>query len=207
MSDKNIVIAGYSGHAYVVIETAELLGKNVKFYSDKSEANKNPFSIKYIGFEAAENFNFNDKNFQFVLGIGDNNIRQKTANLLVAKKQKILTLIHPEANISKYAKIGEGTLITRGVNLNPFVEIGNYAILNTGCSVDHECIIGEAVHIAPGAVLAGNVKVGDRSFVGANTVIKQGITIGENVIIGAGTVVLNDVPNNSKVVGNPGRII
>jgi acetyltransferase-like isoleucine patch superfamily enzyme len=37
--------------------------------------------------------------------------------------------------------------------------------------------------------------------------IKQGITIGDDVIIGAGAVIINDIPSNSTVVGNPGRII
>ena len=29
----------------------------------------------------------------------------------------------------------------------------------------------------------------------------------QNAIIGAGSVVINDIPNNTTVVGNPGRII
>ena len=33
------------------------------------------------------------------------------------------------------------------------------------------------------------------------------VTIGDNVKIGAGSVVLKDVPNNSTVVGVPGRVI
>ena len=33
------------------------------------------------------------------------------------------------------------------------------------------------------------------------------MTIGKNSVIGAGTVVTKDVPANSVVVGNPGRVI
>ena len=33
------------------------------------------------------------------------------------------------------------------------------------------------------------------------------VTIGNNVVIGAGTVVTKSIPDNSVVVGNPGRII
>jgi len=207
VSSKDIVIAGYSGHAYVVIEAAELLGKNVIAYTDKEEASENPFSLSYLGCETDDGFDFESKKHQFVLGFGDNNLRFKIANMLVKNNQDIITLVHPEANVSSHISIGEGVLIARGACINPFVEIGNYCILNTNCSIDHECKIGEAVHIAPGAVLAGGVKVGDRSFIGANSVIKQGVTIGKDVIIGAGTVVLKDIPNDSKVVGNPGRIL
>jgi acetyltransferase EpsM len=55
--------------------------------------------------------------------------------------------------------------------------------------------------------LAGNVKVGERTFIGSNSVIKQGIHIGKDVIIGAGAVVLNNIPDGTKVVGNPNRFI
>jgi acetyltransferase EpsM len=55
--------------------------------------------------------------------------------------------------------------------------------------------------------LAGNVTIGERSFIGANAVLKQGIVIGKDVVVGAGAVVLHDIPDNMKIVGNPGRFI
>ena len=73
--------------------------------------------------------------------------------------------------------------------------------------IEHECIIGDFSHIAPGAVLCGSVSIGKGSFIGANSVIKQGIKIGNNVTIGAGSVVINDILDNTKVVGNPSKII
>ena len=39
------------------------------------------------------------------------------------------------------------------------------------------------------------------------SVIKQGVEIGDDVIIGAGSVIINSVSSNTKIVGNPGRII
>lgn len=53
----------------------------------------------------------------------------------------------------------------------------------------------------------GRVAIGNNVFVGADAVILPNVKIGDNVIIGAGAVVTKDVPNNSVVVGNPGRII
>ena len=207
MSDKKVIVVGYSGHAYTVIETAESQGLIVKYYTEKSELTKNPFSLHYLGNESNSNFDFSRTTSLFILGIGDNKIREKVATLILSKNGVLQSLISPEANVSKYSVIGKGVLIVRGANINAFAEIGDYSILNTGCSIDHACSIGKSVHIAPGAVLAGGVKVGDRSFIGANSVIKQGVTIGKDVIIGAGTVVLKDIPNDSKVVGNPGRIL
>jgi UDP-2-acetamido-3-amino-2,3-dideoxy-glucuronate N-acetyltransferase len=43
--------------------------------------------------------------------------------------------------------------------------------------------------------------------IGSNATILCGVTIGENALVGAGAVVTKDVPANSVVAGNPGKII
>lgn len=49
--------------------------------------------------------------------------------------------------------------------------------------------------------------IGNNVFLGANSVILPGITIGDNVIVGSGCVVTKDIPSDSVVAGNPGKII
>jgi sugar O-acyltransferase (sialic acid O-acetyltransferase NeuD family) len=205
--DKKSIIIGYSGHALVVAETAIDNEINLIGYAEKNPVSNNPFQLDYLGFENEENFIGWKKEASFVLGIGDNNIRQKVAHLIESKGKSIETVIHNSASISKAVTIGFGTFVNRNVAINAFAKIGKHVILNTACIIEHECIIADAVHIAPGAVLAGNVTVGERTFIGANVVIKQGITIGKDVIIGAGSVIINDIPDGKKVVGNPSRII
>jgi len=205
--DNKTVIIGYSGHAYVVAESYIGNGGNISFYADIKEAPSNPFDLAYLGFESAPDFKGWDLSLKYILGIGDNNLREKVAKLILSKSNILENVIDPHAVISKSANIGNGIFASKGVLVNAFSTIGNFTILNTGCIIEHECEIGTAAHIAPGAVLAGNVKVGDRTFIGANAVIKQGVVIGDDVIIGAGSVVLHNVENNSKLVGNPGRLL
>ena len=205
MSDKEIILVGYSGHAYVVAETAIENGLNIIGYSDKTRADNNPYKLNYLGFENNEGFVGWEKEVAFILGIGDNKIRQNVAELIQSKGKKLTTVIHKAACISNNVILGNGCFVNKNVSVNAFTVIGANVILNTGCIVEHECVINEAAHIAPGAVLAGNVNVGERSFIGANAVIKQGVIIGKDVIIGAGSVVLKNVPDGSKIVGNPGR--
>ena len=207
MLDNKTVIIGYSGHAYVVAESYISNGETIKFYADLKEATNNPFNLAYLGFESDPYFKGWDMSLKYILGIGDNNLREKVAKLILSKSNIINNVIDPHTIISKSANIGNGVYVSKGVLLNAFSNIGNFTILNTGCIIEHECEIGIATHIAPGAVLAGNVKVGNRTFIGANAVIKQGVEIGDDVIIGAGSVILNNVSSNSKIVGNPGRII
>ena len=207
MLDKKCILIGYSGHGYVVADTALDAGFELKLYAELKEQQLNPFKLSYSGFEGADDFLGWTNEYEFALGIGDNNLREKVVNLIVSKNQKCINVIHPTAVISSKASMGFGNYIGKNTSINAFAKIGNGCILNTGCIVEHECTIGDFVHIAPGAVLAGNVTIGNRSFIGANAVVKPGITIGDDVIIGAGAVVLNDVDANKKRVGNPSREI
>lgn len=205
MFDKKSAIIGYSGHAYVVLESYLASGNSIAYYTALTKTVENPFNLEYLGFESDENFKGWEKKLSYILGIGDNLIREKSGNLILSKFQSIENVIDPNSIISKSTKIGIGVFISKGVLVNAFSKIGNFAILNTGCIIEHECEIDSAAHIAPGAVLAGNVRVGKRSFIGANSVVKQGVEIGDDVLIGAGSVILKDVKSNSKIVGNPGK--
>ena len=205
MLNKEVVLVGYSGHGYVVADIAVASHMNLRYYTDKSKISKDPFDLSYLGFEGNSDYKFWDKDYSYILGIGDNLIRRKTANLLISKEVTLLNVIHHSASISTKVQVGIGNFISRNVSVNALATVGDFCILNTGCIIEHECMIENGVHIAPGAVLAGNVEIGENTFVGANTVIKQGVKIGRNVIIGAGSVILKDIADNKKIVGNPGK--
>jgi sugar O-acyltransferase (sialic acid O-acetyltransferase NeuD family) len=204
---QNNIIVGYSGHAYVVLESLLAMGEQIRFYSDKIEKNINPFDLEYLGNETDINFSGWNMEMSFILGIGNNLIREKIGMLISEKNKNLLNVVHPMSLISNKVEFGKGIFISKGAMINPLSKINDFVILNTGCIIEHECEIDQAAHVAPGAVLAGNVKVGKRSFVGANSVIKEGVIIGDDVIIGAGSVIIHNVPDGSKIVGNPGKNI
>ena len=205
MSDKKIILVGYSGHGFVVADAAIESGMALRFYTETKAVVHNPFDLDYLGFESDVSFKIWNEDYDYILGIGNNVIREKVAHLILSKNKRIQNVIHPSASIAQKITLGQGNFIARNVAVNPLAVIGDFCILNTGCIVEHECTIGNAVHIGPGAVLAGNVCVGEHTFIGANAVVKQGVTIGKGVIVGAGSVVLKDVAEGKIVVGNPAK--
>ncbi len=207
MLDKEKVIIGYSGHGFVVSDSAIKNGLNLTFYADIKQSKMNPLNLNYLGFEGDEKFVGWEKDYEYILGIGDNNLRKKIGDLIVSKGKKIINVIDNSANVSKIARIGNGVFISKNVCVNILSEISDYVILNTGCIIEHECKIGKASHIAPGAVLAGNVNIGENTFIGANSIIKQGVVIGNNVVVGAGAVVLRDIDDHGILAGNPAKEI
>ena len=201
--DKQIALVGYSGHGYVVADAAISLGMNLSYYVDKEKNKNDPFNLNYLGFEKDIDFFSKITNVDFILGIGNNKIREEAFRLLLNYKLDVINVIHSTSLISQKVSLGQGNFLSKNVIINPLTKIKDACIINTGAIIEHECNIENAVHIAPGAVLAGNVTVGHRSFVGANSVVKEGVKIGDNVIIGAGSVVVKDIPNNAIVFGNP----
>lgn len=196
----DIIIIGYSGHSYVILDSIYSSGGTVKGYCDREEKKDNPFDLNYLG---NENLDLISGSNWFVC-IGDNTIREKV-HLQFSHDTPPTSVIHSSAVVGSHCTIGAGVFISANATVNALAKIGDGVIVNTGVVVEHECQVGDFVHIAPGAVLTGNVSVGKNTFIGANSIIKQGVQIGKNVIIGAGAVVLSDVTDNSVVVGNPGK--
>jgi|TARA_R100000501_G_C2622780_1_gene115964 sugar O-acyltransferase (sialic acid O-acetyltransferase NeuD family) len=205
--DKKLILVGYSGHGLVVADVALENGLNLVGYIDIEEKKSNPFNLKFLGSEKNLGIKFFKEPYQFILGIGDINLRKKIADYINSEGGEFSNIVDSSASISKTVTLRKGSFISKNVAINAFASIGENCILNTGSIVEHECLLGNNVHISPGAVLAGNVRVGDDSFIGANAVIKQGVTIGNNVVVGAGSVVIKDIKDNMKIVGNPGREI
>jgi sugar O-acyltransferase (sialic acid O-acetyltransferase NeuD family) len=202
---KEVILIGYSGHAYVVAEVLELNHATVTGYLENEEKVNNPFNYRYLGSEKNEMLLqglFHNKSL-FVVALGDNVIRERIYNTLIKKRYNSMNAIHPKAIVSNRNDLQDGIFIGAGAILNPFCKIKNGVIINSGAIVEHECIVGDFTHIAPGATLAGNVQIGKRSFIGANAIVKQGIIIGDDVVVGAGAVVLHNVADSTIVVGNP----
>ncbi|MHA1997453.1 MAG: serine O-acetyltransferase [Promethearchaeota archaeon] len=104
-----------------------------------------------------------------------------------------------------------------GIEIHPGAKIGKNFFIDHGCGV----VIGETSEIGDDVLLYQGVTLGGTSdkrekrhptlknniVVGAGAKLIGPITIGNHVKIGANSVVINDVPDNSVVVGIPGRII
>lgn len=104
-----------------------------------------------------------------------------------------------------------------GVEIHPAAKIARGFFIDHGMGVviGETAEIGENVLLYQGVTLGGTGKekgkrhptLGNNVVVGAGTKILGAITIGDNVKIGANSVVLHSVPDNSIVVGVPGRVI
>ncbi len=101
--------------------------------------------------------------------------------------------IHPGAIIGHEFFIDHG----QGVVIGETAEIGNNVIIYQGVTLGGTNLENKKRHPT----------LGNNIIVGAGAKILGPVKIGNNVKIGANSVIIKDIPDNSVVVGVPGRII
>ncbi len=148
---------------------------------------------------------FDKKDCDYIVALGDNNIRHQLHNELKNKGFNLVNVIHPVAEISEYAELGVGNVVMANAVINVDAKIGDACIINTAATIDHDCIIGDGVHISPGAHLAGQVEVGEYSWIGIGATVNQLVVIGKNVTLGAGSVAIGNIPEGKTAVGIPAK--
>lgn len=109
------------------------------------------------------------------------------------------------------------TRIITGIEIHPAAQIGHRFFIDhgEGVVIGETSIIGDDVLIYQQVTLGGTGKehgkrhptLGNNVIVGAGAKILGNITLGNNVRVGAGSVVIDNVPDNSTVVGIPGKIV
>lgn len=95
-------------------------------------------------------------------------------------------------------RLGKGFRISHwgAIVMNPAVVLGN------NCNIAQNVLIGNSLGHKKGVP-----KVGNNVCINANAVIVGGVYIVDNVLIAPGAFINFDVPPNSIVIGNPGKII
>jgi len=205
---EETVIVGAGGHGRVCLDICLLADIPVRGFLDNSrETGEKIHGVPVLGGDEL----ISDSDFrnaaQFIIGIGDRQIRPRVIAELDLHQATLTTLVHPSAVISPRCDIEDGTLVNAGAVINIDTRIGRHCVINTNCSIDHDCVIGENVHICPGATLAGGIICADDSFIGSGAAILPNCQIGHNATVGGGTIVISDIPENSTFVGAAGRTV
>lgn len=104
-----------------------------------------------------------------------------------------------------------------GVEIHPAAQIGRRLVIDhgTGIVVGATTVIGDDCLLYQGVTLGGtgvmqgkrHPTLGSNVMVGSGAKVLGSIFIGDNSRVASNAVVLKDVPENSTVVGVPGRVV
>jgi len=199
---ENIILIGGSGHAKVVIDCIRAAGDTpVGILDDGIAPGTKVLDVPVLG--ATDRWQEFTQH-KFIIAIGSNAVR---ARLAATMQVRWHTAIHPQAVVSDYATLGQGTVVMPGAVVNAGATVGNHCIVNSRAVVEHDCHLDDFVHISPCAALGGTVTVGSGSWIGIGAAVRNNTAVCSGCVIGAGAAVVKDITQPGIYVGVPAKKI
>lgn len=203
---RPLILIGGGGHCKSVIEVAESAGYEIKGILDMpDEVGKEVLpGHKVIGTDDEIPQYVEECNFVITVGFIKNPaLRIKLYNKVKAAGGRLATIKASTAHVSKYAELGEGTVIMHHAFVNAGAKIGDNCIINTFVNIEHDAEVGNQCHISTGTMVNGECKIGENCFIGSQSVCANCIEIASDIIVGAGSVVRKSIRMKGIYAGNP----
>jgi len=191
---KEIILIGGGGHCKSVIDVIEQESQfKIVGIVDKPELlDSTVFGYSIIGNDS-DLPNIANKYKYALITVGQIKSplsRIKLFDLAIKAGFILPSVISPKAYVSRYSKIGKGTIVMHNAIVNAGVSIGDNCIINSKALIEHNCLISKHCHISTNATINGGVSIESGCFIGSGAITKELITIKENSFIKAGSIVV-----------------
>ncbi len=209
---KTIYVLGIGHNSMDCIELAIECGYEVVglYHYDSLRTNEVVHGFTILGsFDDLFNSDLVEGN-NFLLSMGNNQIRATLFQRIIGLGGFVPTIIHPHATVSKFAKVSQlGVLVYPYAYIKADSEVGDNTIVLSHVSIAHTTKIGCHCLISVGAIVGAYVSVED--FVvfgmGALSISKKVGIIGHHALIGVRSLITHDVPPYAIMAGSPARQI
>ncbi len=202
---QNLILVGGGGHCKSVIDVAESAGYNILGILDMpEEVGKTVLGYKVVGTDDDIPQYVGKAEFVITVGFIKNpTIRIRIFDRIKSAGGRLATIVASTARVSKYAEVGEGTVVMHHAFVNAGARIGRNCIINTFSNIEHDVHVGDQCHISTGTMVNGDCKIGERVFLGSQSVLANGISVGDDIIVGAGALVRKSITTKGIYSGNP----
>lgn len=201
MKQQILLVGAY----HEVIEVCEDAGFEIVGIIDNKETGEY-YGVSIIGTDAdAAQLKEQYPNLPVVIAPFMPKVRKKLYEMYASLGYSFATVVSPKATVSRFATIGEGTVVLPFVNVAANTRIGRFVKLNTMCNIMHDNVIGDFVTVSPNALTLGYVTIENEAFLGGNCTVLPYKKVGAGATIGAAAVVTKDVVAGQVVKGNPAK--
>lgn len=202
---RPLILVGGGGHCKSVIDVAESAGYNILGILDRAI----PVGSTVLGYKVLGNDDlvepYLDK-AEFIVTVGQiksPSIRIRLNKMVKDAGGKLATIIASSAHVSRYATIGEGTVVMHHAVVNAGAQIGEGCIVNSFANIEHDVKLGNYCHVSTGAMVNGEAEIGEGTFIGSQSVVNQCVQICDRAVIASGSVVYKDITKSGTYAGNP----
>lgn len=141
-----------------------------------------------------------------VIAIGNASVRAEIYERLSGKCD-FPSIVHPKADVSPHAKIGEAVIVQANCIIAANVSIGTGVIINATSGVGHDASVGDFCSIMSFCDVSGNARLGSFCFLGSGTKVVPNISVFTGSYACAGAIIMKSTEQASKLMGNPARVI
>lgn len=184
-------------------ETFEIKGYIDDDFQPDSERYKNlqkPLLSSIDGYEI-------EPDDAFICAVGSANGREVTVEKIKAKGGDFISIINRTSLIQGNVHIGQGVFIGPYTVIGDNVTINDHVMLNTHSSIGHDAILGEYTCVMSFVDITGCCQIGRKVFLASGCRMTPSSKIGDGAYVGIGSVVLRRVKPNTKVFGNPAKVM
>jgi sugar O-acyltransferase (sialic acid O-acetyltransferase NeuD family) len=196
---KSLVLIGSNDYCKSVIEAAESSGYNILgILGFPDEVGNKVLSVPIV--ETAD----------FIIASNHINQGSNRISLYTSAKKSgahFATIIASTAYVSKYAHLGEGSVVMHKAFVNAGAKIGSNVFLDTLSNVDYEAVVGNHSIVSSNTIINGDSRVGERCIIGRHTTIDYGVHICNDVLLEDNSVVIEDVVTPGVYYGNPAKLV
>ena len=140
--------------------------------------------------------------YAITLGIGYTDIRNRQIiyDKVINDGYEVISLVHPNAFISKNSSIGQGAVIFPGTIIDYNVTIEPLVLIYSGAVIGHDSFIGKNTIISLNSTVCGFANIVGNSLIGAGSVIVDKVKLPEYSFVKAGKVYSLSSSKDKEVV-------
>lgn len=205
---KKLLIFPFNGNG---IEALDCLTDEYEFIGFVDDTIEKQGNNNFLGVEVLSRNAFDKYKEAHILAVPGSpatyQIRDSLIEGLKIPVNRFARLIHPNASVSVYSKLGTNVLIMENVVIKATALIGNHVCILPNTVIHHDSKINDYTLVGANVTIAGYTTIGRQCYIGSGSSIINNVTIGEKTLVGIGTNVIRSFDSKSKLIGNPARSI
>jgi len=143
----------------------------------------------------------------FFCAIGGSATRLRVSAALADRGARLVTMVHPSAQVHPDAVIGDGTIVGPLCTVGSAARLGRAVVMNASAGVGPDAVVEDGVFLGSRCDVMPGAIVETGAFLGAHVTVHPRARVGARSIVGIGSTVVAPVAAERTYLGVPARAV